>query len=85
MGETKIYSAFLSLSILEETQCLAESLQYVMSENEYLNSSCTATAGNETFHGRLKSYLAGDEIVIRCTSTLDGFVQVEKTDTRVTK
>ena len=45
-----------------------------MSENENFNSSCITTAGNETFHGRLKSYLSGDETVIRCAGGLSKFV-----------
>ena len=56
-ADVKMYSAFLSLSILKEIQCLAVSLLYLMSENDNLNSSCITTAGNETFHGRLKSHL----------------------------
>ena len=46
--EVKMYSAFLSLSILQEIQCLAVELLYLMSENENMNSSCIATAGDET-------------------------------------
>ena len=47
-----------------------------MSENDNLNSSCT-TAGNDTFHGRLKSHLQGDETLLRCISSLGKFVLSE--------
>ena len=43
---------------------------YSMSIYECLNSSSIAAAGDETFHGGLKSYLARDETVILCISTL---------------
>ena len=45
-----------------------------MSENNNFKSSSITTVGNETFHGGLKFYLAGDETVIRCTSSLGRFV-----------
>ena len=48
-----------------------------MSTNENLNSSCITTAENGTFHRRLRSYLAGDETVIRCADNLDKFVLCE--------
>ena len=73
-----MYSAFLSPGIFGDILCLALSLLNPMSENYNLNYYCITTAGNETFHGRLKSYLAGDETVIRCTSTFGGFVLGEK-------
>ena len=84
-GEVKKYSAFLSLSILEEIQCLAVSLLYLMSENQNFNSSCITTAGNETFHGRLKSFLSGDETVTRCISSLGKFVLGEILGSRIVK
>ena len=45
-----------------------------MSENENMNLYCITTARNETFHERLKSYLSGDETVIRCTGALGRIV-----------
>ena len=72
-----MYSEFLSLSILEEIQCLTVSLLCPMSENECLNSSCIATAGNEIFHGRLKSYLARDNTEIRLPVLLVGLFFVK--------
>ena len=68
-----MYSAFLSFSILKEIQCLAIQLLHLMSENDNLNSSCTA-AGNDTFHVRLKSHLQGDETVTLCISWIGKFV-----------
>ena len=38
----------LPLNILEEIQCLAASLLYLISENYNLNLSCMVTAGDET-------------------------------------
>ena len=52
----------------------SRSLLYPVSENDNLNSSCITTAGNETFHGRLKSHLQGDETVLQSISTLGKFV-----------
>ena len=49
---------------------MAVSLLSFMSENENMNSSCIITAGNETFQGRLKSYLSGDDTVIRLLADL---------------
>ena len=56
-----------------------------MSENQNFNSSCIATAGNETFHGRLKSFLRGDETVTRCIGGLGKFVLGEILGYRIVK
>ena len=72
--KAKIKFSFLSLSLLLEIQCIAVSLLYLKSENDNLNLSCIITAGNETFHGRSKSYLAGDETVIRCINSPFKFI-----------
>ena len=48
-----------------------------MSENENMNLYCITTAGNETFHGKLKSYLSRDETVTQCTDSLGKFVLCE--------
>ena len=79
-----MYSAFLSFSILKEIQCLAIQLLHLMSENDNLNSSCTA-AGNDTFHGRLKSHLQGDETVTLCISCIGKFVLGNTVGARVVK
>ena len=67
-----MYSAFLFLSILQGIQYLAVSLLSLMNEN--MNLHCITTAENQTFNERLKSYLLGDETVIRCAGTLSKFV-----------
>ena len=67
-------SVFSSLSTLKETQHLLVSLLYLMSENDNTNSSRITTAGNDTFHGRLKSHLQGDETVTLCISRIGKFV-----------
>ena len=69
-----MYSSLLPLSILEDIECLAISLQYLISENYKFNQYFIATAGNKTFNSGLKSYLVGDKIEIRCTSTLGMFI-----------
>ena len=56
-----------------------------MSVNDNLNSSCITAAGNQTFHGRLKSHLQGDEIELRHISCLGKFVLGEIVGASVVK
>ena len=85
MVEVKMYSVFSLISILEEIQCLAVLLLYFISENENLNLSCINTAENETSQGRLTFYLAGGEIVIRCTSSIGKCVLCESMGSNLVK
>ena len=56
-----------------------------MSENENMNLYCITTAGNETFHGKLKSYLSRDETVTRCTGSFGRFVLGEIMSSSIVK
>ena len=45
-----------------------------MSANDNFNSSCMTTSENSTFNGISKSYIAGDETVIKCANSISKFV-----------